>query len=108
MKIVSAAAILVLTVSPAVLAAGDAAAGKTSFHNHCAICHGDDGLANTPMAKAFNADMDLHDAKAQSLKDSEIADIIKNGKGKMPKPPGVTDDEIPNLIAYIRTFAEKK
>jgi mono/diheme cytochrome c family protein len=108
MKIVAAAAVLFLTVSPAVLAAGDVAAGKTSFHNHCAVCHGDDGLANTPMAKAFNADMDLHDAKATALKDADIETIIKNGTGKMPKPPGVTDDEIPNLIAYIRSLQTKK
>jgi mono/diheme cytochrome c family protein len=109
MKILAAAAVLVLSASPAALAAGgDAAAGKASFGQHCAPCHGADATGDTPVAKAFNADLNLHDEKAQSLKDSEIADIIKNGKGKMPKPPGVSDDDIPNLIAYIRTLADKK
>jgi mono/diheme cytochrome c family protein len=108
MKMIIAAALLVLSASPAVLAAGDAEAGKAAFKAHCTPCHGDDAMGNTPVAKAFNADLNLHDQKAQSLKDSEIADIIKNGKGKMPKPPGVADADIPNLVAYIRTLADKK
>ncbi len=108
MKIAMAAAVLALAVSPAAFAAGDAAAGKAVFQQHCSPCHGQDAMGNTPVAKAFNADLNLHDQKAQSLKDSEIADIIKNGKGKMPKPPGVNESDIPNLIAYIRTLAEKK
>jgi mono/diheme cytochrome c family protein len=108
MKILMAAALMVMAVSPAVLAAGDAAAGKDAFSAHCTPCHGADAMGNTPVAKAFGADLNLHDAKAQALKDSEIADIIKNGKGKMPKPPNVADADIPNLIAYIRTLADKK
>jgi len=108
MKVIMAAAVLALAVSPAALAAGDAAAGKAVFAQHCTPCHGQDAMGNTPVAKAFNADLNLHDEKAQSLKDADIADIIKNGKGKMPKPPGVTDADIPNLIAYIRTLADKK
>jgi len=108
MKMLAAAAVLVLAVSPGVLAAGDAAAGKASFKQHCATCHGDDAMGATPIAKAFNADLNLHDEKAQALKDADITDIIKNGRGKMPKPPGVNDDEIPNLVAYIRSLADKK
>jgi mono/diheme cytochrome c family protein len=108
MMMAAAAAVLVLSVSPSVFAAGDAAAGKTAFAAHCVPCHGADATGDTPVAKAFNADLNLHDAKAQALKDAEITDIIKNGKGKMPKPPGVTDADIPNLVAYIRTLADKK
>ena len=108
MKIAMAATLLVFSISPCVLAAGDAAAGKASFAQHCAPCHGQDATGDTPVAKAFNADLNLHDQKAQSLKDSDLADIIKNGRGKMPKPPGVNEDEIPNLVAYIRTLADKK
>jgi len=112
MKIAMAAAVLALVVSPAALAAGDAAAGKAAFQQHCSPCHGADAMGNTPMAKAFNADLNLHDQKAQSLKDSDIADIIKNGNvgkgGKMPKPPGVNEADIPNLIAFIRSLADKK
>ena len=108
MKTLMAAAVLVMAASPAVLAAGDAAAGKAVFAQKCALCHGADAMGNTPVAKAFNADLNLHDAKAQALKDSEIEDTIKNGRGKMPKPPGVADADIPNLVAFIRTLADKK
>ena len=97
-------ALLVFAASPALFAAGNAAAGKTAFSSKCAACHGQDGKGQTPMAQAFQADLNLTSKKAQALKDSEITDIIKNGKGKMPKPPGVTDADIPNLIAYIRTL----
>ena len=99
-----ALALLIFSASPAVLAAGDAAAGKTAFNAHCAACHGQDAKGQTPMAKAFDADLDLTSKKVQSLKDPELTDIIKNGRGKMPKPPGVSDDDVPNLIAYLRTL----
>ena len=99
-----ASALLIFSFSPALLAAGDAAAGKTAFNAHCAACHGQDGKGQTPMAQAFQADLDLTSKKVQSLKDSELTDIIKNGKGKMPKPPGVTDADVPNLIAYVHTL----
>jgi len=26
----------------------------------------------------------------------------------MPKPPGITEADIPNLVAFIRTLADKK
>jgi mono/diheme cytochrome c family protein len=108
MKTLMAAALLVMAASPAVLAAGDAEAGKATFAQKCVPCHGADAMGNTPVAKAFNADLNLHDAKAQALKDADIKDILTNGRGKMPKPPGVSDADIPNLIAYIRTLADKK
>ncbi len=112
MKTLMAAAVLALALSPAALAAGDAAAGKATFEQHCSPCHGADAMGNTPMAKAFNADLNLHDQKAQSLTDAQIADIIRNGNtakgGKMPKPPGITEADIPNLVAFIRTLGEKK
>jgi mono/diheme cytochrome c family protein len=112
MKTMIAAAMLAMVISPAALAAGDAAAGKEVFQQRCTPCHGADATGDTPVAKAFNADLNLHDKKAQSLTDDQIADIIKNGNtakgGKMPKPPGVTDADVPNLVAYIRTLADKK
>jgi mono/diheme cytochrome c family protein len=108
MKTLMAAAVLVMAASPAVLAAGDAAAGKAVFATKCTPCHGADAAGDTPVAKAFNADLNLHDAKTQALKDSDLEDIIKNGRGKMPKPPGVADADIPNLVAYIRSIADKK
>jgi mono/diheme cytochrome c family protein len=108
MKLAMAAAVLALVVAPAALAAGDAAKGKTVFQQHCSPCHGQDATGDTPIAKAFNADLNLHDQKAQSLKDSDIEFIIKNGKGKMPKPPGVSDADIPDLIAFIRSLAPPK
>ena len=107
MKPLLASALLLLAASPAAMAAGDAAAGKTAFNAHCAACHGADAKGQTPMAKAFQADLDLTGKDVQALKDPALADIIKNGKGKMPKPPGVTDADVPNLIAYVRTLAAK-
>jgi mono/diheme cytochrome c family protein len=108
MKIMMAAALLVISVTPVALAAGDPVAGKAAFQAHCTPCHGADATGDTPVAKAFGADLNLHDQKAQSLKDSDITDIITNGRGKMPKPPGVAPADIPNLVAYIRTLADKK
>ena len=49
--VVTVAAILGGPLTPAV--AGDAAAGKELYKQRCAQCHGEDGKANTAIAKAL-------------------------------------------------------
>ena len=90
-------------------AKGDAAAGKTVFTNRCAMCHGPDASGNTPMAKALGATIpDYRSKTVQDMTDADIKKQIVDGKGKMPPQSGLSDDDIANVIAYIRTFAAKK
>jgi mono/diheme cytochrome c family protein len=93
----------------AAAAKGDAAAGKIVFTNRCAMCHGPDASGNTPMAKALGATIpDYRSKTVQDMKDADLKKQIVEGKDKMPPQSGLSDDDIANVIAYIRTFAAKK
>jgi mono/diheme cytochrome c family protein len=51
---------------------------------------------------------DFHSADVQKETDAELVDIIANGKNKMPKYTGkLTDAEIKDLAAYVRTLGKK-
>lgn len=87
---------------------GDAAAGKTLYAKKCATCHGPDGEAKPAIAKMFKVEMQhLGSKEAQALKDADIAKIVKEGKGKMKAVAGLSDADIANLIAHVRTLKQK-
>jgi mono/diheme cytochrome c family protein len=73
----------------------------------CVMCHGADG-------KGFAAihTPDFTDPKWQaSVKDSDLADAIKNGKPDTAMKPfkdKLSDDEIQALVKYIRSFNSEK
>ena len=77
---------------------------------HCASCHGKDGKGETKAGKKANV-KDLTDAKYQaSLTDEKMFNQIKNGMKKdnkeIMKPFGdkIKDDQIKELVAYVRKF----
>ncbi len=69
--------------------------GKALFINECAKCHGTDGKLG--MAGAA-------DLSTSALSAEVHADIIKNGKGTMPKFDYLTEMEIAALVEYISTL----
>ena len=70
----------------------------------CAMCHGADGKGDTSTGKMMKI-RDLGSPEVQSQSDADLAKIITNGKGKMPKYEGkLTADQISDLVKYIRTF----
>ena len=74
----------------------------------CAGCHGADGRANTPAGKALGV-RDFQSPDVQKETDSELADIITNGKNKMPKyGDKMKDSEIKDIVGYVRMLATKK
>jgi mono/diheme cytochrome c family protein len=79
------------------------------FKTKCAVCHGPDGSGNTPTGKAMGA-ADLRSDEAQKQTDAQLNDSITNGKNKkMPAYKGkLTDDQIKQLVAYIRDLAKSK
>lgn len=108
-------------VSPplAAFAAGDAAAGKTIFDTNCASCHGPTGAGDGPVGAVlqppprnftmgdFKFDTD-GDGKAGT--DTDLENVITKGAGAfggsplMAPWPMLTDAEVENVIAYIRTL----
>ena len=94
--------------------AGDVAAGKELYIARCAQCHGEDGKANTTIAKALQPPpRDHSDGNYMNkLDDTHLTKVIKGGGpavGKsaiMPPQPDLTDDQVANLIAYMRSLAD--
>ena len=78
--------------------------GAATFKAKCAACHGADGKGETSMGKTLKL-RDLGSADVQAQSDADLAGIITNGKGKMPKYDGkLTKDQIGEVVNYIRTL----
>jgi mono/diheme cytochrome c family protein len=113
---------LTLALSPATALAGDAEKGKAVYTANCLSCHGETGKGDGPVGQVlqppprnfasadFNYDTDA-DGKPGS--DADLKDVISKGAGafdgdQMMAPWGgiLSDDDIDNVIAYIRTLKE--
>lgn len=105
--------IITLTLAAFVLLCGAAAVRadvKTNYDKNCAKCHGPDGRGQTKMGKQSGA-KDYTDPKVQAaMKDEEAFKHVKegmkvNGKEAMkPFADKLSDDEIKELVGYIRAF----
>ena len=81
------------------------AAGKPLFEKNCAFCHGATGASDG----AFEPKPPmLNSGDAAKDRDGEIFLTIKNGKGKsMPAMKRLTDEQIWQVTAYVRTLEKK-
>lgn len=85
--------------------AADSAAGKAVYEKKCKMCHGAAGEGNPGMAKALNVTIaNLSSADVQKLSDADIKMVIAQGKGKMKPVAGLSDADVDNVIAYVRTL----
>lgn len=86
---------------------------KKLYVMDCALCHGDNGNGKTDLATSMNVTLaDWTDPKSLADKsDQELFNNIRKGKGEKmpPEDPGrAKDDDIWNLIHYIRTFSKNQ
>ena len=94
-----------LSVSPASIAQNAAA---DIYKAKCEMCHGADGLSNTPVGKGLGAHA-YNSPEVMKLTDAQLTDVIKNGKNKMPAfGAQLTDTQIKSLLPYIHTLQKKK
>jgi mono/diheme cytochrome c family protein len=116
----AAAVVAAALLAPfAALAAGDAAAGKTTFTTNCASCHGDSGKGDGPVGATLNPpprDFTKAEFKFDTDKDgkagtdADLKNVIQKGgmafggSPLMAPWPTLTEADIANVIAYIRTF----
>lgn len=85
-------------------AQGDAA---KLYKTHCVLCHAADGSGSSPSGKALKA-KDLRSDEIQKKSDAELAELIAQGKGKMPAfGQKLKPDDIKQLVAYIRTLPKR-
>ena len=84
------------------------AKGKKLYGIDCAMCHGKDGDGKGDMASDMKNVTDF--TKPDALKnrtDGELFYVLRHGKGEMP-PEGdrAKDDDVWNLVNYIRSLAK--
>ncbi len=95
-------------------AAGDPAVGEQLYQASCAACHGMDARGIPGLGKDLRASEFV-----KGLSDQELLDFIKKGRDAsdpanttgvaMPPKggnPALTDEDIMNIIAYIRSIEE--
>jgi cytochrome c6 len=97
------AALMLLAVSMA-WPAFSQAPGADSYKAKCVVCHGADGLAATPMGKNMKV-LSFKDPAMVKASDAQFIASTAKGKGKMPGYTGkLTDAQIKDVVAYIRTL----
>jgi mono/diheme cytochrome c family protein len=86
------------------------ARGKRQFGYDCAMCHGKAGDGTGDVAADLKLKMKNHTdpATLKGLTDGELFYIIKKGKNEMP-PEGdrVKNEEVWDMVNYVRSFAKK-
>jgi mono/diheme cytochrome c family protein len=85
--------------------AGDVATGKVLYDKKCRICHGEMGEGNPDVAQKLKADQKpLYADEVQKKTDADFRKIIAEGTGKMKPPKNVSDADMDNIIAFVRTL----
>lgn len=111
------------SVMPSAGFAADAAAGKAKFQALCVSCHGESGKGDGPTGKALAAagqpaprDFTLAQFKIDADKDGKTgtdADLklvitkgalVYGGSAMMAPILGLSDADLANIIAYIRSL----
>jgi mono/diheme cytochrome c family protein len=104
-RIVLAGTLWYLVLSPSLYAQSDVA---KIYKTNCVLCHGADGSGDNPTGKAMHA-KDLRSEEVQKQSDTELAEVITKGRGKMPAfGAKLKPDDVQKLVAYIRSMAAKK
>jgi len=91
----------------------DVKAGKADYQIYCASCHGETGAGDGPVAQALNPKPARHSdgAYMNPLTNDYLFKVIKFGgasvgKSPMMAPLGLSDQQIHNVIAFVRSLAE--
>jgi mono/diheme cytochrome c family protein len=102
--IVLGAALVGLVLLPSRALPDEASAGL--YKQKCASCHGPDGKAETPAGKAMKV-RSFADPAVVAMSDDELAAVITDGKGKMPKyGASLKPEQIKALVEYCRSLAK--
>lgn len=108
-------------LAPGAAFAADAAAGKTTFDTNCASCHGVSGKGDGPVGAALQPpprDFSVGEFKfdtdgdGKSGTDADLKGVIAQGGAAfggsplMAPWPTLSDDDVANVIAHIRTLKQ--
>ena len=90
-------------------------AGKAVYDKSCQNCHGDNGAGSATADAFYKIKIPrLNSNPVKMLTNPEMKNIIQGGKGRMepvkmgrptsPHRQDLTDQQIEDVIAYVRTF----
>ncbi len=80
---------------------------RTKYDLHCALCHGEDRSAVETLEKLVKLEIPhLGSSYVQEQSDEQIRKVILEGKGKMIPVQTIAEEEIPGVIAFLRTLEE--
>ena len=78
------------------------------YKANCVLCHSADGSGDNPTGKAMHA-KDLRSDEVQKQSDTELAEVIAKGRGKMPAfGAKIKPDDVKKLVAYLRELSKQK
>lgn len=102
----------VLIVVPALsFAQGNAAAahpGKPLYDKACKACHGAEGQGNPAIAKSLKVTLrDLKSPEVQKKTDEQWKKDITVGTDKKKPVKSLNDEQVKQVIAYVRSLARK-
>ncbi len=112
----SIAACAIIACASAPVRAADMAAAKQSYGTFCVKCHGAGGQGDGSAAATLaTKPRNFTDCAAMGkISDETLFNVIKNGgaaanlsKDMQAWSTGFGDDEIHDLVAYVRTFCKK-
>ena len=90
--------------------AADIENGKKIYGKKCVFCHGQGGKGDGPVAASLptNPGNFTDEEKMSQWSDANLKEIILDGKTPMPSfKSKLSDTDIDDIIAYIRTLAGK-
>lgn len=106
-------------LAPGASLAGDAAAGKPPFMANCMSCHGETGMGDGPVGAVLDPrprnfqDGDFKfdtDEDGTPGTDTDLTNVIRNGGAQyggsplMAPWPTLSDEEVDNIVIYIRSL----
>jgi cytochrome c553 len=101
--------VLIATLAIGFAASVKAADAKENFEKYCGTCHGKDGKGQTKLGQKLEVRDYTNPEVQKKIKDEEMFKAIKEGLKKgdtsLMKPfDKLTDDEIKELVQYMRKF----
>ena len=80
---------------------------KSVYASKCAVCHGNDGSANTAKGKELKV-RNLRSEEFKKMPDAKALEVLLKGKGKMEGyEKTLGKEKVEQLLAYCRELSNK-
>ncbi|HEY9434104.1 MAG TPA: cytochrome c [Blastocatellia bacterium] len=81
---------------------------KSLYNSKCAVCHGNDGSANTAKGKELKV-RNLRSEEFKKMSDAKAMEVLLKGKGKMEAyEKTLGKEKLEQLLAYCRELSNKQ